>query len=72
LPTDDFFDTLSKEQQRKLQFLNNDSLRLMTDFQKIEVLKYLEKNAGTNKIDHDFLRELGMIPDWSILPPRSK
>jgi hypothetical protein len=65
LTTDDFFDKLSKEQQRKLQFLNNDSLRLMTDFQKIEVLKYLEKNPGTNKIDHDFLRELGMIPEGS-------
>jgi hypothetical protein len=54
LPTNDFFDTLSKEQQRKLQILNNDSLRLMTDFQKIEVLKYLEKNPRTNKIERIF------------------
>ena len=63
LPTDNFFNSLPREQQRRLQFIESDVLSSFTDTQRLEVLRYLERNLGTNHINHDFLREIGIIQD---------
>ncbi|MCL1924948.1 MAG: hypothetical protein FWF50_05110 [Defluviitaleaceae bacterium] len=63
LSTDNFFNSLSREQQRQLQFLNSERLSRLNDSQRLSLLKYLNDNSRTNRISHDFLRELGLVPE---------
>ncbi|MCL1924150.1 MAG: hypothetical protein FWF50_01040, partial [Defluviitaleaceae bacterium] len=61
--TDNFFNSLSREQQRQLQFLNSERLSNLNDTQRLSLLKYLDDNSKTNRISHDFLRGLGLVPN---------
>ena len=63
----EFFYSLPREQKRKFQFVNGREMSNFNNFQRLEILKYLERNPRNNGISHEFLRGLGVTGNRSGL-----